>query len=73
MSCYFTVVLEDGSACPLPPEMDLKNEGLIFGRNLPTATILLQDIAEELGITPLSAFTRDEDYYEDENEEVGIE
>jgi hypothetical protein len=68
MSRALAVVLEDGRTCELPMEMDLKNEGLIFGSNLPVASMLLEDIAEDLNITPLSTFIKEEDYEEDEEE-----
>lgn len=66
MSYELAVILEDMGHCGLPTEMDLKNEGLIFGSNLPEASMLLEDIAEELNITPLSAFIKEEDYEEEE-------
>lgn len=70
MSRQLAVILEDEGACSLPSDMDLKNEGLIFGNNLPVADVLLEDIALELNITPLSAFMKDEEDYEDEGEEL---
>ncbi|MBD2298567.1 hypothetical protein H6G80_17585 [Nostoc sp. FACHB-87] len=70
MSRQLAVILEDEGACSLPPDMDLKNEGLIFGNNLPVADVLLEDIALKLGITPLSAFMKDEGDDEDEAEEL---
>ena len=70
MSRELAVILEDGRTCELPAEMDLKNEGLIFGRNLPVASMLLEDIAEDLNITPLSAFMKEEDYEEEEEAEA---
>lgn len=73
MSRELAVILEDGRTCELPAEMDLKNEGLIFGRNLPVASMLLEDIAEDLNITPLSAFMKEEDYEEEEEAEASIE
>jgi len=69
MSRQLAVILEDEGTCSLPSNMDLKNEGLIFGNNLPVAEVLLEDIALELKITPLSAFMKHEEDYEDENEE----
>ncbi len=68
MSCQLAVILENGGACQLPLEMDLKNEGLIFGNHLPVASMLLDDVAEDLEIAPLSTFMKEENYDDDEEE-----
>lgn len=70
MSRQLAIILEDEGVCSLPSDMDLKNEGLIFGNNLPVADVLLEDIALELGVIPLSAFMKDEEDDEDEVEEL---
>ncbi|OCQ92876.1 hypothetical protein BCD64_09085 [Nostoc sp. MBR 210] len=66
MSRQLAIIIENEGAMKLPSNMDLKNEGLIFGNNLPVADILLEDIALELGVVPLSAFIK----YEDDDEEL---
>lgn len=60
MSRCLDIVLENTGFCALPAEMDLKGEALMFGGNLPAASLLLEDIAEDLNITPLSAFMLEE-------------
>ncbi|MBD2594235.1 hypothetical protein H6G74_07815 [Nostoc spongiaeforme FACHB-130] len=66
MSRQLAIIIENEGAIKLPSNMDLKNEGLIFGNNLSVADILLEDIALELGVVPLSAFIK----YEDDDEEL---
>ena len=50
------VILERDGSCTLPPEIDLKKEELIFGVSLPATLILLEDVAEDLGIILLSVY-----------------
>ncbi|MBD2493263.1 hypothetical protein [Nostoc sp. FACHB-280] len=66
MSRQLAIIIENEGAMKLPSNMDLKNEGLIFGNNLPVADILLEDIALELEIVPLSEFIK----HENDDEEL---
>lgn len=72
MSRELAVILETGGSCNLPPEMDPKDEGLIFGVSLLAANMLLEDVAEDIGVTPLSAFMKEESYEDEESDDAPV-
>ena len=73
MSIYATIELSDSGHQRLPRDLDPKNEGLVYGQNLPRMAHELDALAEELGVRPISAFLDDADMIDDdEREELGL-
>lgn len=73
MSIYATIELSESGHQGLPREFDPKNEGFVYGQDLPKMSDELDALAEELGVRPISAFLDDSEMIDDEErEEVGL-
>jgi len=71
MSQYATITTKSG-ACDLPPELDPMDEGLVYGNNVPGPWDSLASIAEELSLTPLTAFESPDEEGDEEVEDSGV-
>lgn len=73
MSIYATIELSESGHHGLPREFDPKNEGLVYGQDLPRMSEELDALAGDLGVRPISAFFDDSDMIDDEErEELGL-
>ncbi len=73
MSMYATIELDRSGTPELPSQFDPDGKGLVYGQNLPKMTDELDAIAEEAGVTPITAFFDDSEMMDDdEREEMGL-
>jgi hypothetical protein len=56
MAYWLTIELELGEIAPLPPTMDAKSEGLVYGTTVPQLLKQLDRISQDLGIDKIDNF-----------------
>jgi hypothetical protein len=73
MSTYAMIELSRSGVQHLPRDFDPKNEGFVYGLDLPKMSDELDALAEQAGVRPISAFFDDSEMITDEErEEMGL-